>query len=238
MLKLLFTETLNKYDETVYQLNTGGYILFICLFLLFLGLAISLTRKGEKTIIPVKQLVFSAVAIALATVLSELRLFKMPMGGSVTPFSMLFIVLIGWIYGLRGGLMVAIAHGVLQLLLGGSIYSLPQMLVDYILAFGALGLSGLFSESKHGLLKGYLLGVSGRFLFSFISGFIFFGYYAPEGMNPAWYSALYNISYIGTEAVLTCVLILLPPVGSTLKTVKQMAFTGDQRRSNHGKRIA
>ena len=55
------------------------------------------------------------------------------------------------------------------------------MLVDYPLAFAALGLSGFFSEADRGLLKGYLLGAFGRFFFAFLSGYLFFAYYAPEG---------------------------------------------------------
>lgn len=61
---------------------------------------------------------------------------------------MLFLVLIGYWYGLRAGLMTAIAYGFLQLVSDPYIISIPQMLVDYIFAFGALGLSGLFSKSK------------------------------------------------------------------------------------------
>ncbi|MBO4872092.1 MAG: energy-coupled thiamine transporter ThiT [Lachnospiraceae bacterium] len=224
MLHLFFYETVNKYDETVYRLNTWGYIFFIVLFLMLLALAIALVSKKNRTI-PTKQLVFSAVAIALATVLSEVKLFQAPMGGSVTLMSMLFVVLIGWIYGPAAGLLTGFAHGILQLLLGSSIYSLPQMLVDYPLAFAALGLSGFFSEAKEGLLKGYILGAFGRFVFAFLSGYLFFAYYAPEGMNPAVYSALYNISYIGIEAVITCIIIMLPPVHKAMEKVREMALS-------------
>lgn len=88
---------------------------------------------------------------------------------------MLFLVLIGYWYGLRAGLMTAIAYGFLQLVSDPYIISIPQMLVDYIFAFGALGLSGLFSKSKNGLVKGYIAGVLGRYFFAFLSGMIFFG---------------------------------------------------------------
>jgi thiamine transporter ThiT len=78
---------------------------------------------------------------------------------------MLFIVLIGWFYGLGSGLACAIAYGLLQLLIDPYILSLPQLLTDYILAFGALGLSGIFADKKHGLVKGYITGVLGRLFF-------------------------------------------------------------------------
>ena len=88
------------------------------------------------------------MAIAAAFVTSEIKLFHLPFGGSITLFSMLFLVLIGYWYGLRAGLMTAIAYGFLQLVSDPYIISIPQMLVDYIFAFGALGLSGLFSSTK------------------------------------------------------------------------------------------
>ena len=224
MLKLFFVESVNKYGEQVYRLNTAGYLFFIVLGLLFLGLAVGLNKRKSLTF-STKQLVFSAVAIALATVLSEIKLFQAPMGGSVTLLSMLFVVLIGWLYGPAAGILTGFAHGILQLILGSSIYSLPQMLVDYPLAFAALGLSGFFSEADRGLLKGYLLGAFGRFFFAFLSGYLFFAYYAPEGMDPLVYSALYNISYIGIEAAITCVIILLPPVDKAMKEIKRMALS-------------
>ena len=96
MLKLFFVESVNKYGEQVYRLNTAGYLFFIVLGLLFLGLAVGLSKRKSLTF-STKQLVFSAVAIALATVLSEIKLFQAPMGGSVTLLSMLFVVLIGWL---------------------------------------------------------------------------------------------------------------------------------------------
>ena len=75
-------------------------------------------RNAEKkTILTTKQLVYSAVAIALAVVCSMIKFANLPMGGSVTLFSMLFIVLIGYWYGIRAGLTTALAYGVLMLVL-------------------------------------------------------------------------------------------------------------------------
>lgn len=134
---------------------------------------------------------------------------------------MLLIVLIGYWYGIKTGLTAAIAYGVLQLLLDPYILNIPQVLLDYILGFGALGLSGVFSKSKHGLVKGYIIGVIGRFICSFLSGWIFFAVYTPEFFNSAvLYSVVYNGSYIGLEAVVTLVVISLPSVNKALAYVK------------------
>ena len=207
---------------TSYQLTTAGYtVLVIVMLAIFLiGCAIF----GSKKKLSAKQLSFSAMAIALAMVTSMLKLWKMPMGGSVTLFSMLFIVLIGYWYGLGAGLTTAIAYGILQLIIDPYIISLPQMLIDYVFAFGALGLSGICSKSKHGLVKGYLIGVLGRYVFAFLSGWIFFATYTPEFFNSAVvYSLAYNGAYLGAEALLTLILISLPPVNKALAQVKNTA---------------
>ena len=173
-------------------------------------------KKGVKT------LTFSALALALAYVLSFVKLFSMPMGGSVTLLSMFFVCLIGYWFGLKVGLVAAVAYGLLQLITNPYVVSIPQLFTDYIIAFGALGLSGLFHEKKNGLIWGYLVGVAGRFFFCFLSGVLFFAMYAPEGMNAAAYSALYNGGYIGAEAVITLAILSLPPVAAALAKVKRM----------------
>lgn len=167
-----------------------------------------------------KKLVFSAVGIALAMVTSYIKVWEMPMGGSVTLLSMLFISLIGYWYGSKYGLLTGVAYGVLQFIVDPYMLSLPQVVLDYPLAFGALGLSGFFSDRKYGLQTGYIAGVLGRFVCSLLSGVIFFASYAPDGMNPWAYSALYQGSYLGAEAVITLVVISLPPVTKALKHVK------------------
>lgn len=170
-----------------------------------------------------KKLVYSAVAIALAVVCSMIKLSNLPMGGSITLLSMLFIVLIGYWYGPYVGIMTAVAYGLVQFVTEPIFYTIPQMLLDYPLAFGALGLSGFFHNKKHGLQIGYLVGVLGRFIFATISGVVFFGSYAPEGTSPLVYSLSYQASYLVPEAVITLIVISIPPVSKALSLVKKQA---------------
>ena len=174
--------------------------------------------------VTVKQLVFCAAAIALATVLSNIKLFHFPTGGSITLLSMFVISLPGYWFGLGVGLITGVAYGVLQLLIDPYVLFPLQLIVDYILAFGAFGLSGLFSNAKSGLIKGYVAAVLGRFVFSSISGWIFFGEYAWEGWNPLAYSLAYNAIYIFAEAAVTIIILLLPPVKEAMIRVKKLAI--------------
>ena len=168
-----------------------------------------------------KKLVYSALGIALALVTSYIKLWEMPWGGSVTLLSMLFICLIGYWFGLKYGLITGVAFGLLQFIIDPYMLSIPQVILDYPLAFGALGLSGFFCNKKFGLQIGYVLGVVGRFVCSTLSGVIFFADYAPDGMNPWVYSIVYQGSYIGAELVLTLIIISIPPVANALSLVKR-----------------
>ena len=206
-------------------LQTGGYIaaaVILAVLVLIAGLLLS--KRGERKKMSAKQLAFCAVALALAMVTSMIKLFRFPFGGSVTLFSMLFICLIGYFYGPGTGILTAVAYGVLQFILGPYIYTPIQVVVDYPLAFGALGLAGFFWKSKNGLLKGYIIGVVGRWVFSVISGWVFFGEYAWDGWAALPYSLCYNGAYIFAEAIITIILISIPPVKKAINYVKNMAF--------------
>ena len=81
--------------------------------------------------ISTKQLVYAAMAIALATVCSFIKLSHLPFGGSVTLFSMLFVTLAGYWFGPAVGIVSAVAYGILQFVLDPYFYSIPQMIIDY-----------------------------------------------------------------------------------------------------------
>lgn len=207
-------------------LTTPGYITTAAILVLLLLCASWIAGKQsskKQGSADVKRLVFCAMGVALAMVTSMLKIYSFPFGGSVTLFSMLFICLIGYFYGPATGIMTGVAYGVLQFLVDPYIYAPIQVLVDYPLAFGALGLSGFFWKSKNGLIKGYLLGILGRYFFAVISGWIFFGEYAWEGWGALPYSLAYNGAYIFAEAAVTIVILLIPAVSKAIASVKAMA---------------
>ena len=209
------------------MLTPAGYVfaaIILVALILVAGLALS-KKHSEKKQRSAKQLAFCAVALALAMVTSMIKIFHFPFGGSITLFSMLFICLIGYFYGPFTGIMTAVAYGILQFIIGPYIVFPIQVLVDYPLAFGALGLSGFFWKSKNGLLKGYIVGVIGRYVFSVISGWIFFGEYAWDGWAALPYSLCYNGAYIFAEMAITIILILIPPVKKAINYVKKMALS-------------
>ena len=219
------------YDAENYEylLQPAGYVV---LAVLLMGLLVLVGRIGGRMLegsmekrrsLDTKKMVFSAMAIALATVTSFIKFAQLPFGGSITLFSMFFVAMIGWLYGPKLGLVTGVAYGVLQLITGPYIYAPLQVLLDYPLAFGALGLSGLFWRRKHGLILGYVVGTFGRYVCHVISGYVFFAEYAPEGMNPMAYTLGYNMTYILPEVIATVAILCIPSVMKALGQVKAEA---------------
>ena len=207
-------------------LTTLGYALCVLAAVLLFLAASFITRDSSGKKMSTKQLVYCGVAMALAFITSYLKLFGLPFGGSVTLFSMLFICLIGYWYGLKVGILTGLAYGILQFLQEPFVLSFIQVCCDYILAFAALGLSGVFHKSKNGLLKGYILGILARGAFHALGGYLYWMDYMPDNFPQsltAIYPFVYNYSYILAEGVLTVILIMLPPVSKALAQVKRAA---------------
>lgn len=223
---MLYDVVVNDWGETTYVPTTLGNVLLAVVIIALLGAAVYLAGKGSSKVtkkLSAKQLAFCAVAIALGTVLSNIKVFSFPTGGSVTLLSMLVICLPGYWFGIGAGVITGVAYGVLQLLIDPYVLYPMQLIVDYILAFGALGLSGLFSNAKNGLIKGYLAAVIGRYVFAVLSGWIFFGAYAWDGWSALPYSLAYNAIYIFAEAAVTVIILCIPAVKDMLGRVKVMA---------------
>ncbi len=222
-------------EDGYYSLTTGGVLAVIIIIALLVVLTALLREKEKddngkkpKKGFSAKQLVFSAAAIALGFVASYIKIVPMPWGGSITLCSMLFVTLIGYWYGPKIGLAAGFAYGFLQFVQDGGSYILSplQACLDYILAFAALGLSGLFYKKANGLIKGYIFAVLVRGLFHTIGGYLYWMDYMPDSFPKslsAIYPIAYNYSYILAEGIITVIILLLPPVKSAMARVRSMA---------------
>lgn len=196
--------------------SIGGQLLTVAIILVLL----LLIAKTDKKKMDVAVMVKSAILIAIAFALNQITFVKMPQGGSVTPFSMLFIVLVGYLFGAKQGILSGVVFGLLDLLINPYVIHPIQMLLDYPLAFGALGIGALLRNKKHGLIKSYLVGIAGRFIVSSISGLIFF----LDITNGLWigvYTAImYNFTYIAVEGAITLVVLFIPPITKLFERYK------------------
>lgn len=208
-------------------LTTAGYaVTVVAGIVLFLAAWYLAGRRSAEKKMSAKQLVFCGVAIALAYITSYIKIFNMPWGGSITLCSMLFIVLVANWYGVGTGLFVGLAYGILQFIQEPYVLSFFQVCCDYILAFAALGLAGVFAKSNHGLLKGYILAVVARGAFHALGGYLYWMDYMPDNFPKsltAVYPILYNYSYLLVEGVITVIVISIPAVAKGLARVKKMA---------------
>jgi len=159
-----------------------------------------------------------AVAVALSVILKDVLppVIRLPQGGSVSAAGMVPLFWFSMRYGLRAGLEIGVIYGLVHMALGGYVINPVQAILDYPLAYAALGLSGLFRKYP---IVGVGVGVVGRFLCHFISGIVFFAIYAPEGMNPALYSAIYNGSYLIIEFIISSIIIYILARKSLLRLV-------------------
>lgn len=166
-----------------------------------------------------RKLTHSALMVALALVLSMIKLFHLPNGGSITPASMAPIILIALMYPTKWALFTSFVYSLVQMVEG--FYAPPTqdllsfvlvILLDYVLAFGILGCAGLIARRfKTNKILGATLAtlavIFARFFCSFLSGILIWGVYAPEG-TPVWiYSLSVNGSIMVGEMVTTTIVM-------------------------------
>ena len=210
-------------------LTTAGYVISVAAGNLLFVLALVFAGKSSaRQKMSVKQLVFCAMAMALAFITSYIKLFELPWGGSITLCSMLFIVLAAYWYGPKTGMLVGLAYGILQFIQEPYVLSFFQVCCDYILAFAALGVAGFFANQKYGLIKGYIAAVIARGAFHALGGYLYWMDYMPENFPQALkslYPIVYNYSYLLAEAVLTLIILAIPAVSKALNQVRQTALS-------------
>lgn len=151
-------------------------------------------------------LVESGILLALASVLSVIKVYQAPQGGSVTAGSMIPVLVLAIRWGPGAGVLAGVAYGFLQLMIEPFVMHPVQMVLDYPVAFGVLGLAGL---SKRYPAAGVAAGIAGRFVAHVVSGLVFFASNAPEGSTPLAYSVAYNASYLVPEVLISALVIHL-----------------------------
>lgn len=173
-----------------------------------------------------KKLVTAAVLTALAVALSFLKLFEMPLGGSVTLGSMLPVMLVSIALGVKWGLFSGAVFAAFQLvgaLISGNVFPYCEtgsalvicILFDYIFPFAALGLAGMLRHvslgkfRRAGAYTGIVLVTLFRFICHFVTGVVIWGQWAPDGMGKYLYSLLYNGGYMLPELCITVLLAVL-----------------------------
>ncbi|SEG03849.1 thiamine transporter [Caloramator fervidus] len=186
---------------------------FIIFLLVVLGL--SLLKSKEK--MTSRKITYASLLISMSFILSFVKFLQMPQGGTITLGSMIPIMLFAYIFGYKDGIIAGAAYGILQFIQDQYVVHWAQVLIDYPLAFAALGLAGLYRKN---FTVSLIIGGISRMIFHIISGAIFFASYAPEGMNPLWYSIVYNFSYLGPDLLVCIIISLIPQFKNAVEKIK------------------
>lgn len=161
----------------------------------------------------------NSVMIALAIILSFIEIQIGPTGGSIN-FTMLPILIIAYRYGVMWGIGSGMIFGLIKCIIGGGIgWGLPSILLDYVLAYGVLGIAGIFKRKKGTLILASFLGCFARFIIHFISGITLYAITVPTEVETlgtvisnAWvYSAVYNLIYMIPSSVVCIILMAFMP---------------------------
>ncbi len=188
-----------------------------------------------------KKLTFTAIMVALATVLSMIKVIQMPLGGSVTLISMLPIIVVSITLGIGWGFGGAFAYSLIQLILGiasdgllGWGLSGGQLAgciaLDYVVAYTVLGIAGVFGSKNTGsLIGGTVLAMTLRFLSHFASGYIIFANFEQFAFfgktfvgRPILYSICYNGFYMLPELAITCVVVFILSKAGIFDKIKSL----------------
>lgn len=179
---------------------------------LFILIAVFLYLKKIK--LTTKMLTHIGLLLALTVILNMIRIYHMPQGGSVTLGGMVPLLLIAYCYGPAVGFLAGFIYGLINLLQDPFILHPVQVLFDYPLPYMAIGLAGFFRKR---FLLGAVVGITGRFVCHFISGAVFFGSYAPEGVSPYWYSFLFNASYLVPDLIICLLILRILPIKTLIR---------------------
>lgn len=188
----------------------------------------------------IKKLTLSAVMVAMSVVLAFVSkvIPALPNGGQITLASMVPVVLISFFLGTKYGLLTSITYAILQLVMGfypppvrNLISFIAVIFLDYIIAFGCLGLAGkfadLFGNSKYRYTIATAIVVTIRYICHIISGILIWGVYAPNQESIWLYSVTYNGSYMIPEIIISSVVVYLITYKSNIKSL----FVKDRKQS-------
>ena len=186
----------------------GMYLSTLALIAIVVLILFFLCRK-QKSDFNARSLAYAGICMALSYALSYIKIFSMPLGGSITLASLLPLMIFSYVFGAKKGVFVGALYGVLQCLQSPQIYHPVQVLIDYPIAFAMIGLAGAFKDVnfiKEDWLKfilGGLLAVIMRYLSHVVSGyFVFYSWSLYD--NAFLYSVVYN-AYCFIDYLLPCI---------------------------------
>lgn len=207
-------------ERLIGGLSLAGVVILAVILLFVIGK----NRKNDT-----KVLAYGAICTALSFGLSFVKIPISFLGGSITFASMVPIIMFAYCFGVGRGLFVGLIYGLLQFIQNPQFYNVVQFMFDYLIAFSALGLGGIFFKVKSirvSIILGALVACLARFFSATIAGLVWFYAYGPAeslaifgstaGMGAFVYSLLYNALYMIPETIITVGIIAILTVSKQL----------------------
>ena len=190
--------------------------------------------KGKRRY-DTKRIAFAGVSLGLSFVLSYVKFSPVTSGGSVTLASMVPLLIYAYFYGVIDGLLVGLIFGLLNFISGPWILTPMTFVLDYLLAYGSIGIMGLAKKlgksEKHAALQtllGVLLVYLARFTFHLLSGVIYFTENSIWVDFPDWalanafiYSFIYQCLYLPFDCLISAVCFYLLAKTNTLEKLQK-----------------
>lgn len=203
---------LSEQWHSLLQMKPAVLAVVVGLILLAVIILVSSRKKHN-----VRTIAVMAAMVGIGFVLSFIKLYTMPQGGSITLLSTLPILLCGYYFGVSAGILAGLSFGLLQAMQGAMAAPIMANALDYPIAFAMLGLSGLLRKAHPAF--GFVLAGTARWICHVLSGVIFYSAYAGNA-NPWFYSMGYNVAVVLPELVLVVLISLSPK----FKTITQKLY--------------
>jgi thiamine transporter len=175
---------------------------------------LEVSNKNVRFIVEVS--IFAAIGVVLDFIAGLYSSGIWTAGGSLS-IAMVPIFMMSFRWNWKGGILTGLLVGTIQLLMANSSYFVNpvQVILDYTLAYGLVGISGIYAKkvmnsenSTYYITIGIIIGGLLRTISHIISGWAYFGLYAPEGFNAMGWSIIYNSSYMLPSLILCLVVVL------------------------------
>nr|WP_279279079.1 energy-coupled thiamine transporter ThiT [Senegalia massiliensis] len=185
-----------------------------------MGLLIISIKKLKRFRFNIKSLTRIGIIAAISIVLYMIKIVPFPQGGGFSLLSVLPIMILSSIFGIKEGIICGIIVGALKSVIQPPFYPL-QLPLDYFGGMIVIAFTPIFgTKTKSRLIFGATLAGTLSILFSVLSGVIFFGQFAPEEMNTWIYSITYNLLGYGIEVLLSIIVLAIIPLRHLSKTIK------------------
>lgn len=186
------------------------FIVFLIVIILYKGDSFMNHIQESGKTMNTRMIVEAAMAIAISYILHYIVLFQMPQGGAIKAANLVPLLIFSYRWGGKAGILASVTYGLITFILGFK-FSLHIMsiVLDYLVAYGIVGVAGFFKDNTRGLVMGSILACFLKWCASVVSGAVIFASYAPAGENPWMYSMIYNASYMLPDAVINIIVLLI-----------------------------